>query len=193
MSDTGWSVGTHSPLMDRFGGRAWVAAAEDDDVAFCHRIAAFRPSAIVLFEPRVTVEQGRRPMAATVLDLTARSDAAVFVYQSEIVLLSWRNGGFVLTGEASEWWAREGVGDLLRASMTEQSRATAAITDPAFEQFASVRLVVPRPDLGLEAGAQGVIVDVYREPRLGYHVEFLDSTGHTLAVAIMYPDELGPA
>jgi len=62
-----------------------------------------------------------------------------------------------------------------------------------FVQFDAVELVVPRRDLGLAAGAHGVVVDVYTEPRLGYHVEFLDRTGHTLAVEIMCPNELGPA
>ena len=61
-----------------------------------------------------------------------------------------------------------------------------------FEQFAAVRLVFPRPDLGLAAGANGVVVDVYTEPHLGYDVEFLDGTGHTLAVVTMYPHELAP-
>jgi hypothetical protein len=81
-------------------------------------------------------------------------------------------------------------------AMADHQRA--AVVDPGpeqpvFDQFASVRLVVPRPDLGLEVGARGAVVDVYREPRMGYHVEFFDSTGHTLAVEIMYPNELGPA
>lgn len=188
----GWSAGTHSPVMDRFGGRAWVRETEEDDATFCARVAAFKPSVVVLFEPSVTVEAGRRPMATTLLDLAEKSDAAVFLYQSEEVLLVRRNGGFTVSGEAWKWWMREGVADLLQARLYEEPKAT-AFAEPKFKQFAAVRLIVARPDLGLAAGAQGVVVDVYTKPHLGYHVEFLDSAGHTLAVGIMYPNELAPA
>jgi hypothetical protein len=61
---------------------------------------------------------------------------------------------------------------------------------PKFKQFEAVRLLVPRPDLGLAAGAHGVVVDVYVLPCVGYEVEFLDSTGHTLAIASMMPHDL---
>jgi hypothetical protein len=34
------------------------------------------------------------------------------------------------------------------------------------------------------------VVDVYEKPTLGYHIEFFDGSGKTLAVEILSPDEI---
>ncbi len=34
------------------------------------------------------------------------------------------------------------------------------------------------------------MVDVYEKPTLGYHIEFFDGSGKTLAVEILSPDEI---
>ena len=51
-----------------------------------------------------------------------------------------------------------------------------------FKQYDPVRLRHARPDLGLESGAKGVVVDVYAHPRTAYEVEFLADNGRTLGV-----------
>jgi len=66
-------------------------------------------------------------------------------------------------------------------------------------QFDEVRLREARPDLGLPAGAVGIVVDVYpilqadqellSQPT-GYEVEFLDAEGYTIALLTLEPQDI---
>jgi hypothetical protein len=57
-----------------------------------------------------------------------------------------------------------------------------------FSEFEVVRL--KRDQSGLKAGAKGTILMVYEFPRVGYDVEFLDESGHTLALLTLYDEDL---
>lgn len=59
--------------------------------------------------------------------------------------------------------------------------------------FDVVTLVEDRPDLGLTAGAQGTIVDVYEEPTSAFEVEFNNAEGEMLALAALEPNQIRPA
>jgi hypothetical protein len=53
-----------------------------------------------------------------------------------------------------------------------------------------VRLVVDRPEDGLVAGAQGVVVAVFDQPDRAYEVEFVGEDGSTLAIATLRPEQV---
>lgn len=53
-----------------------------------------------------------------------------------------------------------------------------------------IELLVDLPDHGLRAGSIGTIVDVYKEPRPAYEVEFVDQGGTTTALATVEPDQI---
>jgi hypothetical protein len=57
-----------------------------------------------------------------------------------------------------------------------------------FNEFEVVRLKRDQP--GIKAGANGTVLMVYESPRVGYEVEFLDESGHTLALLSLYDDDL---
>lgn len=56
-----------------------------------------------------------------------------------------------------------------------------------FELFTEVILTADLPAEGLKAGDVGVIVERHEVPGLedGYSVEFMDMTGHTVAVPVV--------
>ncbi|WCG84975.1 DUF4926 domain-containing protein [Pectobacterium sp. A5351] len=39
-------------------------------------------------------------------------------------------------------------------------------------------------------GCKGAVVMIYKEPVLGYEVEFVDNEGNTLDVLTVYPDDI---
>lgn len=53
-----------------------------------------------------------------------------------------------------------------------------------------VALLVARPDDGLNAGAIGTIVDVFKKPNVAYEVEFCDEDGRTIVMLTLLPAEL---
>ncbi len=56
---------------------------------------------------------------------------------------------------------------------------------PEFELYKDAILTIDLPDEGLRAGDIGTVVDRHQVPgvaEVGYSVEFLDMTGHTVAV-----------
>jgi hypothetical protein len=55
--------------------------------------------------------------------------------------------------------------------------------------FDSVALLQPRPDLGLDRGQVGAIVEVYAGGE-AFEVEFADNLGRTYALAAFQPSEL---
>jgi hypothetical protein len=59
-----------------------------------------------------------------------------------------------------------------------------------FEMFQTVRTTVPVPQLGLPAGALGVIVEEYSDPYPAYEIEFLDDDLEVIGFLSMRPDEL---
>ena len=59
-----------------------------------------------------------------------------------------------------------------------------------FSEYEVVRLKSDKE--GLKAGAEGTIVMAYEYPRIGYQVEFMNESGHTLAVLTLYDDDLEP-
>lgn len=40
-------------------------------------------------------------------------------------------------------------------------------------------------------GCKGTVLMIYREPTLGYEVEFIDNKGDTLDVLTVYPEDIG--
>lgn len=52
-----------------------------------------------------------------------------------------------------------------------------------------VRLTTPLPEIGLQGGERGTIVDEYRSPREAYEVEFIGNTGATIEVYSLTPDQ----
>jgi len=55
--------------------------------------------------------------------------------------------------------------------------------------FDSVALLRPRPDVGLDRGQVGAIVDVYGDGE-AFEVEFADNLGRTYALTACKPSEL---
>ena len=53
-----------------------------------------------------------------------------------------------------------------------------------------VRLTVALPEDGLEAGAEGTVVDIFTTPETAYEVEFTDGNGRTVAMATVNPDQV---
>ena len=58
------------------------------------------------------------------------------------------------------------------------------------KMFESVRQVRDFPEIGLRAGMQGAIVEVYSVPTEGYEVEIIDKDGRTIALAAFAPEDL---
>ncbi len=56
-----------------------------------------------------------------------------------------------------------------------------------------VYLRVPHPEVELQRGACGTVVEVFDAPRRAYEVEFSDARGRTLAQITLDPTELSAA
>ena len=53
-----------------------------------------------------------------------------------------------------------------------------------------VRLTVDLPELALEHGALGTVLEVFTEPTLAYEVEFVDALGRTRAQQPLREDQI---
>ncbi|QIQ22035.1 DUF4926 domain-containing protein [Zophobihabitans entericus] len=53
-------------------------------------------------------------------------------------------------------------------------------------------VVIAKKDLSkiVLKGSKGAVVMVYKEPRLGYEVEFVNNHGETLDVITVYPEDI---
>ncbi len=62
-----------------------------------------------------------------------------------------------------------------------------------FSLYDKVILVQPVSEDGPAVGAIGSIVDIYKQPREAYEVEFVDELGRTVALLAVDPDKLAAA
>ncbi len=53
-----------------------------------------------------------------------------------------------------------------------------------------VELTVDLPEEGLQAGAVGTVVHIFREPSLAYEVEFADNDGRTIAMLPLTSEQI---
>ena len=58
------------------------------------------------------------------------------------------------------------------------------------EMFQPVVSLVDVPALGVKAGAQGCVVDIYDTPYPGFEVEFFDTDGETIGFTSVRPEEI---
>ncbi|WP_245931005.1 DUF4926 domain-containing protein [Actinokineospora auranticolor] len=61
-----------------------------------------------------------------------------------------------------------------------------------FRQLDVVRIKTSSPEHGLDAGARGVVVQIYEAPGLGYEIEVADEDGRTRYQGAFAPEDLEP-
>lgn len=61
------------------------------------------------------------------------------------------------------------------------------------KEFDVVKLREAIPEHGLDSGSVGAIVHVWKEAEGPFEVEFLDSTGNTIALVTLKSEQLEPA
>lgn len=58
------------------------------------------------------------------------------------------------------------------------------------EMFQSVIALVDVPDLGIQAGARGAVVDIYEKPYPAFEVEFFDQDWESVGTVSMRPEDI---